>query len=133
MNAQTPTTAAALDQQNYLSVRDARPQDLLVHAAKASGRSVLKIQRDYRQMARSHSRLNLVEYVRHGLFREGFSEAQRAAYISNDRHWEFTHQCNDKGWSAAAEDKVLAATLLSAGGVPVPELLGVVDLSLIPL
>ena len=39
------------------------------------------------------------------------------------------HKCCHQGWNSAAEDKVLAGTLLSAGGVPVPETVAVIDRS----
>lgn len=130
MNIQTPVSAVDLDHQSYLSARDSDHKDLLVHAARQSGRSVFQIQREFRQMARSHSRLNMVEYIRHGLFRhDRFTDDQRAAYISNDLHWDITHKCNNRGWTGAAEDKAVAGLLLSAGGVPTPESLGVIDTS----
>ena len=130
MNVQSPLTAAGLDKESYLSARDSSDKDLLVYAARESGHSVLQIRRNFKRMAKSHSRLNFVEYIRHGLFRhDDFSHEQRAAYISNDRHWEFTHQCNSRSWAGIAEDKVLATMLLSKGGIPVPPILGVIDRS----
>lgn len=130
MNVQNTISAAALDQESYLSARDSSHKDLLVYAARQSGRSVFQIQREFRRMARSHSRLNMVEYIRHGLYRhDDFSDQQRAAYISNDLHWPITHACNNRLWAGAAEDKVLAGTLLSAGGVPIPPTLAVIDTS----
>ncbi len=130
MNVQSPLTAAGLDRKSYLSARDSSDKDLLIYAARKSGRSVLQIRRDFRKMAKSHSRLNFVEYIRNGLYRyDDFSDEQRAAYISNDRHWEFTHQCNNRSWTGVAEDKVLATMLLSTGGIPVPPILGVIDKS----
>ena len=130
MNAHPPLNAVDLDHQNYLSARDSTHKDLLIHAARRSGRSVLQVQREFRQMTRSHSRLNMVEYVRHGLYRhDDFTNDERAAYISNDLHWDITHKCNNRGWSGAAEDKAVAATLLKAGGLPVPDSLGVIDRS----
>lgn len=130
MNMQTPVTAADQDQNSFVSVRDASHKDLLVYAARESGRSVLQIQREFSQMAKSHSRLNMVEYVRTGLYRhDNFTDEQRAAYISNDLHWDFTHRCNNQQWSGAAEDKVLATALLSAGGVPVPPIVAIIDKS----
>lgn len=130
MNMQSTPTAAELDKNKYLAARDNSHQDLLVYAARQSGRSVLQIQRDFGKISKSHSRLNMVEYIRHGLYRhDDFSDAERAAYISNDLHWDFTHKCNDRSWSGTAEDKAVATTLLSAGGVPVPPILGVIDRS----
>ncbi|MHC0053674.1 sugar-transfer associated ATP-grasp domain-containing protein [Actibacterium sp. D379-3] len=123
-------TIAERDQANYLSARDSSPKDLLIYAAKNSGRSVLQIQREFNQMAKSHSQLNMVEYVRNGLFDiDRYTQDERDQFISNDLHWPITHKCCHKGWTSAAEDKVLAATLLQAGGVPVPETVAVFDQS----
>lgn len=125
-----PQSAIELDHQDYLDARDSSVQDLLVYAAKTTGRSVLKIQREFRQMANSHSRLNMVEYVRNGLYDiDRFTPEQRAEFISNDLHWPVTHTCNDRSWSATAEDKFIADSLLSAGGIPVPETVAIIDKS----
>ncbi|MEP2027918.1 MAG: sugar-transfer associated ATP-grasp domain-containing protein [Paracoccaceae bacterium] len=130
MNVQNADTAVELDEKDYYSARDSSHKDLLVYAARESGRSVLQIQSDFGKISKSHSRLNMVEYIRNGLFRnDNFTDEQRAAYISNDLHWDITHTCNNKSWSGAAEDKVLATTLMSAGGVPVPPILAVIDKS----
>jgi hypothetical protein len=130
MNAQIPPSAEQQDKQNYLKIRESTQQELLVYAAKTSGRSVMQIMRDFKVMAASHSRLNLVEYVRHGLFDPNHHDADaRALFISNDRHWDITHACNNQGWSTVAEDKMLAETILKAGGVPVPETVAIIDTS----
>jgi hypothetical protein len=127
----TPTradTAALRDQEAYRAARDAKPADLIAYAARKSGLSALRIARDHLRMARSPARINLVEFVRTGLYDPGrFSEAERARFISNDLHWPVAHQCNDTRWSGVAEDKVLAGTILGAGGVPVPRALAVAD------
>ncbi|UWR22213.1 sugar-transfer associated ATP-grasp domain-containing protein [Sulfitobacter sp. S190] len=130
MNVQTPISAADLDKSSYYAARDNDHKDLLIYAARESGRSPLQIQRDFGQISKSHSRLNMVEYIRNGLFRtDAHSDADRAAYISNDLHWPMAHACNDQSWSGAAEDKVLATMLMEAGGVPVPGIVGVIDRS----
>ncbi|KEO51845.1 sugar-transfer associated ATP-grasp domain-containing protein [Thioclava pacifica] len=121
---------ATLDETNYTAARDSSTQDLLVYAAKKSGRSVLQVLRDYRQMAKSETRINLVEYVRFGLYDQARFQAQeRAAFLSNDLHWPIANKVNNRGWYSAAEDKSVATTLLSAAGVPVPEIVAVLDSS----
>lgn len=130
MSNNHPQSAADLDQQSYYAARDSSHKDLLAYAAKKSGRSVLAIQREFSQMAKSDARLNMVEYIRNGLYDvERYSPAERAQFISNDLHWPITHTCNDKSWTAAAEDKALAGALLQSGDVPVPETLAVIDRS----
>ena len=130
MNQHRKLTAAEGDQQKYLAARDSSDKDLLAYAAKKTGRSPLKIMREHRRMAKSPSRINLVEYIRNGLYDlDRYTEEERAAFISNDLHWPITYKCSDKNWTAAAEDKMLAATILSAGGVPVPDTVAVLDTS----
>ncbi|KPA22951.1 hypothetical protein shim_12440 [Shimia sp. SK013] len=130
MTTDAKSSAADLDLHHYYSMRDNSHKDLLAYAAKKSGRSVLAIQREFSQMAKSDARLNMVEYIRTGLYDlDRFTPEQRAEFLSNDLHWPITHTCNNKRWTAAAEDKALAGTLLQAGGVAVPESLAVIDTS----
>lgn len=130
MSSQGKFTAAELDRQEYLSAREPDYAQLLAHAAKSSSTSVFQVQRAFRKMAKSHSRLNMVEFVRTGLYHtDRFTDGQRETYISNDLHWPITHLCCHNGWNSVAEDKALAATLLTAGGVPVPDTVGVIDRS----
>lgn len=122
---------AARDQEAYLAARDSSDKDLLVYAARKSGRSPVRIQREFQDMAQSHSQLNMVEYVRNGLYDiDRFTAEERARFISNDLHWPITHKCNVQTWAGAAEDKVLAHTILTAGGVPVPRTVAVIDRTL---
>lgn len=130
MNQQSTLSATELDKQSYYSARDSSDKELLTYAARKTGRSPLKIHREFRQLAKSPNRINLVEYVRNGLYDlDRYSEEERSRFISNDLHWPITHKCNDQSWAGAAEDKILAATILSAGGVPVPETIAVLDSS----
>ena len=130
VSQQQNVTAFDLDQQAYLSARDADYVQLLAHAAKSSRTSPFQVQRAFRKMAKSHSKLNMVEFVRHGLHHtDRVTDAQRETYISNDLHWPITHLCCHNGWQGVAEDKILAATMLTAGGVPVPNTVGVIDRS----
>lgn len=123
-------SVADADRKKYLSARDKSVNELLVYSARKSGRSPLKIYREFRRMAKSHSRINIVEYVRTGLYDiDRFSSEERARFISNDLHWQITHKCNNRGWVSAAEDKILSETLLKAGGVPTPETIAVLDKS----
>ncbi|MCU9847656.1 hypothetical protein OEZ60_06515 [Defluviimonas sp. WL0024] len=121
---------AESDHASYVSARDSTYKDLLIYSARKSGRSPLQIQREFGRMARSHSRLNMVEYVRNGLYDiNRFTLEERDQFISNDLHWPIVHRCNKNSWVGAAEDKVVAATLLNAGGVPTPETIAVLDRS----
>lgn len=130
MNIETPLSAEEQDVLDFQRVRKPRHQDMLVFAARKSGKSAFQIQRDFSRLSRSDGRINMVEYLLHGLYDEDrYTAEQRAEFLGNDIHWPITHKCNDVGWQQAAEDKVLAATLLRAGHVPVPECLAVIDTS----
>lgn len=121
---------ASLDEAAYTSARDSSVQELLVYAARKSGRSVLQILRDYRRLSRSDRRINLVEYVRFGLYDPARHDAaERARFISNDLHWPIVNRCNGRDWYGAAEDKVLATIVLEAAGLPVPKICAVLDVS----
>ncbi len=130
MDTRSTPSAADDDYQSYLEARDSDYAKLLAYAAKSSGQSVLQVQREFRKTAKPPSRLNMVEFVRNGLHRsDRYTDAEKATYISNDLHWPIAHKCNHNGWSSAAEDKVLASTLLGAAKVPVPETVAVIDQS----
>lgn len=123
-------TLAEKDELGYFANRDSSVAELLTYVAKKTGRSAFKVYRDFRKLSKSPMKVNLVEYVRMGLFdTERFDSEASAAFISNDLHWPIAHQCNDTAWSGAAEDKVLADAILKASGVPVPETVAVLDSS----
>lgn len=128
MNMQTQVTAADQDREAFSNIREARLQDQLIYAARKSGRSVFAIQRDFSRLCKSETKLNMTEYLLHGLFYEDrYTEEERAAFLGNNIHWPMTHTVNDTTWQACAEDKVIAATILQAGGAAVPEFLGIID------
>ncbi|RYH03997.1 hypothetical protein EU805_01090 [Salipiger sp. IMCC34102] len=111
-------------------MRDLSAKELLVHAAKSSGRSPIQVQRDFMRLSKSVGRLTMSEFVRLGLHHaDRYDEAERSAFISNEQHWPITHTCNDRTWVGTAEDKIVAATILSAGGVRTPETVAVLDRS----
>ena len=128
MNAQSPISAADKDKAAYTARNETKLNDLLAYAAKQSGRSVIQIAREFPQMNKSDARINIGEYVRWRLYdTDRYTAEERDAFISNDLHWPMVHICCDSGWRSAAEDKVLAGTILTSGGVPVPEAVAVID------
>ncbi|MEM9755130.1 MAG: hypothetical protein AAF914_04010, partial [Pseudomonadota bacterium] len=78
---------ATRDQDAYMAARDSSPQELLVYAAKKSGRSPIALQADFQKLASTPNKINLVEYVRNGLFDlDRFTAEERADFLSNDLH-----------------------------------------------
>jgi len=130
MENETPRTEVEKDRIAYQKVDAGTVQESLAYAAKKSGRSVLQIAGEFSKLSRGPNKIAISEYIRWGLFYEDrFTEKQRGEFISNTTHWPIAHTCNNQGWSSAAEDKVLAATILSRGGVSVPETVAVIDAS----
>ncbi|MBF9050677.1 hypothetical protein GTA62_14505 [Roseobacter sp. HKCCD9010] len=114
----------------FESVQDASNQDLLAYAAKQSGQTVIQVTKAFSDISKLDGKLTLKEFVRYGLYDPAHpSQATRTEFIANDLRWPIAHTCNPGGWNSAAEDKVLAGTILGAGGVPVPEAIGVIDRS----
>lgn len=130
MNIQNLVPAADKDREAFAQVDNGTLNDMLAYAAKKTGRSVVKLGMDFSRLSRGEGKIQISEYIRWGLFYEGrYTEEQRAAFISNALHWPIAHMCNANGWSSAAEDKMLAGTILNAGGVAVPETVAVIDTS----
>jgi hypothetical protein len=108
----------------------ARPSnaELILAAARASGRSAFQIGREFRALSRGVGKIELFEYVRYGLYDDKrFTSQQKADFIGIAQHWPITFKCSDKSWYAATEDKFLADTILRAHGMAVPETVAVID------
>lgn len=130
MTIQTPITAAEKDKAAFAQVDNGKLSDMLAYAANKTGRSPVKLGMEFSRISSSDAKINISEYIRWGLFYEDrYTEDQRAQFISNSLHWPIAHACNNQGWSSAAEDKVLAGTILNAGGATAPETVAVIDTS----
>ncbi len=130
MNIQSPINAVQRDQHDYFGGPELSLNDMLVYVARKSGRSPLQIGREFNALNKSFRKVSIAEYVRWGLYDTSrFDDAARAEFISNDVHWPMVHTVNEPGWQACAEDKVMASTILAAGGVAVPDTIAVIDTS----
>lgn len=130
MNVQNTVPLAQKDREAFAQVDNGTLNDMLAYAAKKTGRSVVKLGIEFSQMSRGRGKIQIAEYIRWGLFYEDrFTEEERSQFISNSLHWPIAHICNANGWSSAAEDKVLAGTIMNAGGVATPETVAVIDRS----
>ena len=104
--------------------------DLLDYAAKSTGWPGTYATRAFRRVENGPGRLTFREFVRYGLHRaERLSTLDPLAFVSDDLQRPIARACNDGAWVAACEDKVLSATILEAGGVPVPRTTAVLDRS----
>ncbi|WP_224815089.1 sugar-transfer associated ATP-grasp domain-containing protein [Hasllibacter sp. MH4015] len=128
MNMQAPISAAQRDYNKYSGGEKLSVSEMVAYAAKKSGRSALQIGREFQALNRSVRKINMEEYLRWGLYDDTrFDDAKRAEFISNDVHWPIAHKVNKRSWQASAEDKMMAASVLSTGGVAVPETVAVID------
>ncbi len=108
--------------------RDRSAPELLAHAARRGGKTVMQVTRDYWRLHRGQGKMTLQEYVRYGLWDDArFSQDDKDRFVSNSLHWALTDLCSDRTWDALTEDKYLSGTFMQAAGLPVPETLAVID------
>ena len=102
--------------------------DALRAACAASGRNPLALALDHRRLARGPGRITFREYVDYRLYdRNAYpDDAERLRFASTRVHWPLCHQCSDRTWEAATEDKWMSETLLRAAGLPVANTVAVV-------
>jgi hypothetical protein len=113
--------------------KDGRPPnagELLVHAARKSGRGVFELTREWRRLKRGPGKLTLGEYVQFGLQDSArYSPEEKARFITNTLHWPIVHQCCDMTWQATTEDKWLCSHILRDTTITIPQTLAVIDRS----
>ena len=104
--------------------------DLIVHAARRSGRGAFSIGREMMSFSLGKAKLQPSEYVLYALYeRERYSQAERQAFISAAMHGKIVYEFNDYGWFDVAGDKWLSSVFLGRDGTPQPETLAVIDTS----
>ncbi len=104
--------------------------ELLVHAARASGRGVFSIAREARRFKKSKAQLHLWEYVKFGLYDHArHTEAERAEFVTMSLQNRCLHAVNDLAWFGVTEDKWNSAKFLEADGIPVPQTIAMIDAS----
>lgn len=126
----TAGTVVEADRKTYRSKHTFNAAELLSHAAKVSGRSVVKLGMEARRLRKSHQGIELDEYVRLRLYDPAaHSEEERGEFVSWLKHNPILNEVNDLYWFGVTEDKWLSAKMLEADGSPVPDTLGVIDIS----
>lgn len=121
-------TSAAFEHATYDAKDNLGPGELMAHAARKSGRSVMKITREFWKLNRGPGKINLTEYVRYGLYDDTrYTPEQKAEFLSNDLHWALVDDTCDRAWDAVTEDKWLSTVVMQAGGLPTPRPLACID------
>lgn len=102
--------------------------DLIVHAARKSGRNPVAIGAEMLKYARGKSRLKTAEYVQYRFYeKDRYTQAERDEFISAAMHGKIVMECIDYGWFEVAGDKWLSSVFLAADGTPQPDILAVID------
>lgn len=102
--------------------------DLIVHAARKSGRGAFSIGREMLKCSLGKAKLKPAEYVLYGFYDSSkYSEAEREAFVSAAMHGRIVSEFNDYGWFEAAGDKWLSSVFLAGDATPQAETLAVVD------
>ncbi len=104
--------------------------DLIVHAARKSGRNPFAIGREMLKYARGASKLKFSEYIQYKFYdKERHTTEERAEFISGAMHGQIVTECIDYGWFEVAGDKWLSSVFLAADDTPQPDILAVIDIS----
>lgn len=108
----------------------ANAADLIVHAARKSGRNPLAIGRDMMRYRMGRQRLTPAEYVQYGFYdTDRYTSDQRDEFIAARMHGKIVWGCMDMGWWEVAGDKWLSSVFLDGDATPQPETLAVIDRS----
>lgn len=99
------------------------------HALKKAKMGPLPFILGFRKWNRGIGRITFEEYVQYGLYRPDMPDADKARFISESLHWPVTHKVCDMSWQAVTEDKWLLHRMLSGTGLPMPDILAVIDTS----
>jgi len=128
MNMQATRSAYDTDAATAQAATSRTRQELIAHAARASGKSAFEIGRDIVRHARSGRGIEPADYVRYRLWDDAaHPDGAADRFVGARTVWPKVFAVNDKQWWAAAEDKWAMQTLLAADGLPVPEGVAVVD------
>lgn len=123
-------TAFAEDDELFAKTHKHSNADLLVAAAKMSGRSSVELGRDFLRHRRSGRGIELADYVRHQLWNSDAHGADGAArFIGAKTHWPVVNRVNSVQWNRVAEDKHVMHSLVAAAGLRQPETVAFLDAS----
>ena len=95
-------------------------------AAIQSGGRLTRIFREVQAVRRGPGRLTTAEYFYYRLWDSPVSLEQKQQFVGKRTQQAMHLACNDYGWNAATEDKLLFHSVATSAGLPVPELLAVV-------
>lgn len=77
-------------------------------------------------LSRGVGHLTAQDYYYYRLYDDGrYSRNDKRRFLSERIHWPLARKCSDQRWWAAADDKLVAQTVLQQAGAPLPEVQGV--------
>ena len=114
----TPTRAA-LDGVPHVDVAGS------LRTAIMSGGRIGTIIREAVALRRGAGQLTMAEYCYYRMWESGLPLAVKRRFVGKRVQQAMHLACNDYGWSAATEDKLLFRGIATSAGLPVPELLAI--------
>lgn len=104
--------------------------ELIVDAARKSGRGAFSIGREMVQCSFGKGKLKPSEYVLYEFYdKEKYTSEERDEFVSASMHGKIVYEFNDYGWFEVAGDKWLSSVFLSGDNTPQPETIAVIDTS----
>lgn len=98
-----------------------------LRTALLSGRRLGRIAREVLALRRGPGRLTLAEYCYYRLWDSDLPLAEKLRFVGKRVQPGLHVACNDPAWLAATEDKILFHLMMKGAGLPVPDLLAIID------
>ena len=97
-----------------------------LRTAIMSGGRIGTIIREAVALRRGPGQLTMAEYCYYRMWESRLSLAEKRRFVGKRVQQAMHLACNDYGWNAATEDKLLFHGIATSAGLPVPELLAIV-------
>ena len=97
-----------------------------LRAAVLSGKNFATMIRELVALRRGPGQLTVAEYFYYRLWQSPASLVEKRRFIGKRVQAAMHLACNDYGWNAVTEDKLVFHSLALAAGLPVPQLLAIV-------
>ncbi|MBV2361253.1 hypothetical protein KUH32_15925 [Thalassococcus sp. CAU 1522] len=121
-------TIVARDHAKWEKKGQPNKAELLVYAARKSGRNPIGLGIEMSKARRGRAKIQFDEYVKFGLYDKArFTDDERAQFVGAAVQNQVIHKTNDLWWFALTEDKWLSHLHLTRDGLPVPDTVAIVD------
>jgi hypothetical protein len=115
----TPQSRSSLDDVPWVDVAGN------LRAAMFAGRRFSSMMREVLALRRGAGRLSIAEYFYYRLWDSPLPLDEKRCFVGKALQHAMHLACNDHAWYGVTQDKLLFHTVVTAAGLPVPELLAV--------